>query len=83
MVAMRMGDENLAGLAKIVAGLNDAARHAVAGVDQIQRPVDHQQIGRLRAILGRQRPAAGAEGDQCRLCGRMVRRDDSNKAREQ
>jgi hypothetical protein len=47
-----VGDEDLADLAKIVAGLDDAARHAVAGVDQIKRAVDDQQIGRLRAILG-------------------------------
>jgi len=40
VVAMRVGDENLADLAKVVARLNHARRHAAAGVDQIKRAVD-------------------------------------------
>ena len=66
VIAVRMGDEDFSDFAEIVAGLHDAARHAVAGIDQIERAVDHQQVRRLRAVLGGQRTAARAEGDESR-----------------
>ncbi len=64
-------------------------RDAAAGVDQIKRAVDDQQVGRLRPVRRRQRPARGAERDQRRLRGRRrLRRGgchgcERNKASEQ
>jgi hypothetical protein len=46
---MRVGDENLADLAKIVARLNYPRRHAASGVDQVKRAVDDKEIRRRRA----------------------------------
>jgi hypothetical protein len=39
---MRVCDENLADFAKIIPGLDDAARYAVAGINQVERSVDNQ-----------------------------------------
>jgi hypothetical protein len=63
---MRVSDENLADLAKVVARLDHARRHAAAGVDQVKRAVDDKEIGGLRTVGARQRPAGGAERDELR-----------------
>src|SRR5580704_18198875 len=39
VVAVRMRDENLADFAEVVAGLDDTAGDAAAGIDQIERAV--------------------------------------------
>ena len=67
MVAVRVRDENLADFAKVVAGLHDTAGDAAAGIDQIERAVDDQQVGGLRPVRTRQWAAGGAERDERRL----------------
>src|SRR5262249_50534687 len=76
VVAMRMGDENLSNLPKVVARLNHARCHAASGIDQVKRTVDHKEIGGLRTVGARQRPAGGAKRHELRA-GRWrgLRRD--------
>jgi hypothetical protein len=87
MIAVRMGNEDLADLAEIIARLNDAHCHGAAGIDQIKRAVDDQKVRRLRPVCARQRAASRAERDERGLCRRRSRerhRDsESNKTCEQ
>jgi hypothetical protein len=66
VVAVGVRDKNFSHLAEVVASLDDAARHAIAGVDHVQRSIDHQQIGGLRTIGPRQRSAGCAKSYQNR-----------------
>ena len=73
VVAVRMGDEHAADLAEVVARLDEPPRHAIAGVDEIERLVDHEQVRRLRAAARGKRAAARAERDDHRGVRRRLR----------
>jgi len=64
VVVVMVGDENRADLPRVDAGLRKAARCAIAGIDDIRRPVDDQQIGRLCAVGSRRRPGCGPKRDE-------------------
>ena len=87
VIAVRMGNKNLADFAEIITRLNDAHCHGAAGIDQIERAVDDQKVRRLRPVCARQRPACRAERDERGLCRRRSRerhRDsESNNTCEQ
>src|SRR6266568_720116 len=70
VIVVMVGDENRADLPRVDAGLRETTRDAIAGIDDIRHSVDHQQIGRLRAMGSRRRAGRRPERDEAGLSGR-------------
>ena len=64
VIVMMMGNEDRPDVAGVNAGLGQSARGPVAGIDDIGRVVDDQQIGRLCAMRPRRRARCRAKRDE-------------------
>ena len=64
VVAVGMRDEDRADAAEVGSKLGQAARHTLAGIDDILRAVDDQQVRGLRPPAGRRGAGPGAERDK-------------------
>jgi hypothetical protein len=70
MVAVRVGDEDIVDVPEVGTEPGQSPRHTGAAVDQVHRPVDDQEVRRLRPADGRVWTAPCAERDhsRSRLC---------------
>ena len=63
VIVMVVRDEDRPDVAHVEPGLGDAACSPIAGVDDVQRAVDDQQVGGLGPGRSRRRPRNGTERD--------------------
>jgi hypothetical protein len=76
VVGMVVCDEDVADVGQLHARVDDAARRAVAAVDDEGNAVDEQQVRRIVARPADTRPALRADEDElARARGRLRRRD--------
>src|ERR1700730_4623862 len=73
---MRVGDEDDADLSELYASFQQPAQRAVTRVNQVQRPIDDQQIRRLCLVRDWNGAYARPEGNEAcaGLCGGGARR---------
>src|SRR5436190_427461 len=63
-----VSDEDSSNISNVESRLRNAAYDAVAGVNDIQRAIDDQKIGRLRSVRSWRRTSYGPKGDQTGIC---------------
>jgi hypothetical protein len=64
VIVMMVRNKNRSDLSDINTSLRKAASDAVTGINDIMRPVDGQEIGRLRPVRSQRRTSRCAERDQ-------------------
>ena len=64
VIVMMMSDKNSSDLSDINTSLRKTACDAVAGINDVMRPVDSQEIGRLHPVRSQRRTSRCAERDE-------------------
>jgi hypothetical protein len=72
VIVVAVGNEDGAEAAEVEFQLGETARRAIAGVDEIGRAVDDQEVRRLRPFRPRNRPTGRAHGNQASSGGRRL-----------